>query len=444
MTINALNLLPVRTASCSVMGDYAIKKKMTVPYSKAKKGDVVNYDFNHNGTSDHTGIVYKVEGGKIYVVEGNTSKDDDCNGGAVCKRLRVKGNVNFLIRPKYTKEVTADMVVATALAEVGVKESPKNSNNVKYNTWFYGHAVHGDGYPWCEVFVCWCFAHVKETKPKPKPLPKPKPTYTGVIPKPKLKKGSKGERVIQLQKFLNWYNPKWKLTVDGKFKKKTKAAFVAWQKLEKLTPDGVYGKKSYARALTYKAKSATTAKKTATSTNTSPTAKKTAVKQTNAQKLVAKMKELAWAYGTPEKKYKYKTGAPKAICKKAMKRYGWADNKGELSDCGNFVSTVVRESGVSKTFKALHGTKTPFPKSEKGFTIIHKGKAIPAGLLKPGDIIRYKKKNGNQHAMFFFGNGKVCEASHYNVFGVIRKDTKKYNDSSKVKRDTIQVLRAKE
>lgn len=37
MTINASDLLPVRTASCSVMGDYAIKKKMTVPYSKAKR-----------------------------------------------------------------------------------------------------------------------------------------------------------------------------------------------------------------------------------------------------------------------------------------------------------------------------------------------------------------------------------------------------------------------
>ena len=41
MTINALELLPIKTASCSVMGDYALKKKMTVPYSKAKKGDVV-------------------------------------------------------------------------------------------------------------------------------------------------------------------------------------------------------------------------------------------------------------------------------------------------------------------------------------------------------------------------------------------------------------------
>lgn len=163
---------------------------------------------------------------------------------------------------------------------------------------------------------------------------------------------------------------------------------------------------------------------------------------TNAQKLVAKMKELAWAYGTAKKKYDYKTGAPKKVCKTAMKKYKWADSKAELSDCGNFVSTVVRESGVSKSFKALHGVKTPFPTKEDKFTIVLKGKKIPEGFLKPGDIIRYKKKNGKQHAMFYFGDGKICEASHHNRFGVILKDNGKYNDVSKTK--TIQVLRAKE
>lgn len=181
------------------------------------------------------------------------------------------------------------------------------------------------------------------------------------------------------------------------------------------------------------------------STKTSTTSKKavtTANKASKTDKLLAKAKELAWAYGTPEKKYKYKTGAPKAVCKKAMKKYGWADNKGELSDCGNFVSTIVRESGIDKSFKALHGRKTPFPKTEKAFKIVHKG-AIPKGFLKAGDIIRYKKKNGNQHAMMYYSEGKVCEASHYNVFGVIRKDTKRYADGSKVKKETIQVLRVK-
>lgn len=277
--------------------------------------------------------------------------------------------------------------------------------------------------------------------PTPKPITKPTGKYTGAIPKPTLKRGAKGESVKQLQKFLTWYGIKTK--ADGKWGKNTDKSFAKWQKIEKLTVDKVYGKKSYARALTYK--SAVSAKKTATPTKTSTTDKKpvTAAEKTSADKLLAKMKELAWAYGTKKSKYAYKTGAPKAVCKKAMKKYGWADNKAEMSDCGNFVSTVVRESGVSKTFKALHGTKTPFPTSEKGFTIVLKGKKIPSGFLKPGDIIRYKKKNGNQHVLFYVSNGRICEASHHNRFGAFVKDEKKYNNSSIAKISTVQVLRAK-
>lgn len=268
--------------------------------------------------------------------------------------------------------------------------------------------------------------------PKPaKPLPKPKPTYTGKLPAVKLKKGSKGEHVKLWQKFLNWYRPAWKLHVDGKFGNNTAKATKAFQRNEKLTADGVVGAKTLARAKTY-------LKKTAPA---KPATKQVATKATKQQKLIAKMDELAWAYGTPAKKYSYKTGAPKAVCKKAMKKYGWASNKAELSDCGNFVSTVVREAGIDKSFKALHGVKTPFPKSEKAFNIVHKGKDVPSGLLKPGDIVRYKKTNGKQHVLFYYGNGKVCEASHHNLFGVIRKDTKRYNTQSKAK--TIQVLRAK-
>ena len=44
-----------------------------------------------------------------------------------------------------------------AIGEIGVTERPKNSNNVKYNTWYYGSTVSGDAYPWCMAFVQWCF-----------------------------------------------------------------------------------------------------------------------------------------------------------------------------------------------------------------------------------------------------------------------------------------------
>ena len=44
-----------------------------------------------------------------------------------------------------------------AVGELGTKESPPNSNKVKYNTWYYGREVSGKDYPWCMVFVQWCF-----------------------------------------------------------------------------------------------------------------------------------------------------------------------------------------------------------------------------------------------------------------------------------------------
>lgn len=52
---------------------------------------------------------------------------------------------------------TAERALDIARGELGTKESPANSNRVKYNTWFYGREVSGKAYPWCMVFVQWVF-----------------------------------------------------------------------------------------------------------------------------------------------------------------------------------------------------------------------------------------------------------------------------------------------
>ena len=46
-------------------------------------------------------------------------------------------------------------VIKKAMDEIGVTEYPPNSNNVKYNTAFYGKKVSGAAYPWCCTFVWW-------------------------------------------------------------------------------------------------------------------------------------------------------------------------------------------------------------------------------------------------------------------------------------------------
>ena len=50
--------------------------------------------------------------------------------------------------------------IGVALGEIGVTESPKNSNKTKYGKWFGM-----DGCAWCGIFVSWCYAQAG------KPLP---------------------------------------------------------------------------------------------------------------------------------------------------------------------------------------------------------------------------------------------------------------------------------
>ena len=53
---------------------------------------------------------------------------------------------------------TAKELLTLARKQLGVTENPPSSNNVRYNTWYYGREVMGSAYPWCMVFVQWVFA----------------------------------------------------------------------------------------------------------------------------------------------------------------------------------------------------------------------------------------------------------------------------------------------
>lgn len=167
-----------------------------------------------------------------------------------------------------------------------------------------------------------------------------------------------------------------------------------------------------------------------------------APKKTNAQKILEKAKEYAWAFDTASSKYSYSKGAPKAAYKTALKKYMGKTAKVSQSDCGYFINTCVRAAGVDKSFLALKDLKDPFPSVPAAFKLVHKGAKIPNGLLQPGDIIRYKKTNGHQHTLLYYADGKIAEAGRSNYFPAIKKDTKKYNNSN-VKFSTLQVLRAK-
>lgn len=263
----------------------------------------------------------------------------------------------------------------------------------------------------------------------------PKAPYTGGLPSKTIKKGSKGADVKHLQNFLNWCMNA-KLAKDGYAGKHTISALKKWQKAQDIKVDGVFASQSKKKAQEIIKRYSPKVSKPAT---TKPVKKPVS----KAQMIVAKAKEYAYPYGADPKKWSWKTGSAKPAYKVALKKYCGKSARVSQTDCGYFASTCVMGAGLAKprSFNCLD-FKAP-PSTMK---IVHKGKKIPDGFLKAGDVIRYKKKSG-QHAMVYMGDGKIAEAQRPSAkvgksFPAIKKDTKKYNKSN-VRYSTIQVLRAK-
>ena len=100
---HAGNPLPYKTASCSALMRWAVEKGRWVT-SDYKPGDVLLFDFGHDGDPDHVGIFDHYEAGKLVSIEGNTSITSNDNGGAVMERSRAKSVIIGAYRPKYTEE----------------------------------------------------------------------------------------------------------------------------------------------------------------------------------------------------------------------------------------------------------------------------------------------------------------------------------------------------
>ena len=129
------------------------------------------------------------------------------------------------------------------------KDSGGRVKDGKVDGWFsYKQHMKGDVR---NVWICTSLKDSPAPKPKPTPTPSRKGTYTGVIPTPTIKNGTKGDKAGNLQKFLNWYG-NYGLKVDKIFGKKSVAALKKFQKAEGLKADGIYGKDSHAKAKAYK------------------------------------------------------------------------------------------------------------------------------------------------------------------------------------------------
>ena len=67
---------------------------------------------------------------------------------------------------------TAKQFVSVAASQIGVMERPANTNNVKYNTAYYGKTVYGGSYSWCAVFEWWCGREAANKYGGTNPIPK--------------------------------------------------------------------------------------------------------------------------------------------------------------------------------------------------------------------------------------------------------------------------------
>lgn len=164
----------------------------------------------------------------------------------------------------------------------------------------------------------------------------------------------------------------------------------------------------------------------------SNTTSATTSKMTNAQKLIAKAKELAWPKGTSTKKYYYaKGGSATGAFKKALdaafpNRKKWNTKSRKGVACDVFVSTTVRASGLDSKFPRGFDQQLVYKSSKfdrfscKNCNAYKKSKA--------GDIIVYwKNKAKDEGHVLIRGDGVVYEAqmhAHGGTYGHVGSTSK--------------------
>lgn len=90
--------------SVYVPGRLAAARASGQVVTSPRRGDLVCFDWQHDGTADHIGIVLAVNGQTLATIEGNTAPNDagsQSNGGGVYMRTRYTYQVGGFIRPPY-------------------------------------------------------------------------------------------------------------------------------------------------------------------------------------------------------------------------------------------------------------------------------------------------------------------------------------------------------
>jgi hypothetical protein len=97
------NAIPI-TASCASTLAWGIKNDRVIPTRKAKRGDLLIFDFTKSGQAQHIGLAIKRFNRltkTIKTVEGNTGETSQANGEGVYLKTRSKDFIVAVIRPLY-------------------------------------------------------------------------------------------------------------------------------------------------------------------------------------------------------------------------------------------------------------------------------------------------------------------------------------------------------
>ena len=254
--------------------------------------------------------------------------------------------------------------------------------------------------------------------------------YTGTIPTPTIKKGDSGEKVKNLQRFLNWYG-NYKLVVDGKCGRKTISALKKFQKKEKLTADGVYGPKSQAKAKSFLAapvsKPVTPKPKPITPAPAPVVVSKKIYSgrfpapNNNAKIVNGLAYRMCYPYGTPKSKYTFAKGSPKKEYKEGIDKVfpnhkDWPNKRQRVGACCDILTAV--ELGLVG-IKVKKDLKNQVIDTQKMTKELKSNGHYKAEDFKLGDIVYRVRKDmsGHTYTICELVNGQRYIANaHYKHF----------------------------
>lgn len=213
-------------------------------------GDIVLFDWEGDGRSDHTGIFVKDNGdGTFTAIEGNTSLGNNSNGGQVMERKRYFASVKAFVSPKcYNGE---PWVAPAVEFERGDRGAEVADFQKKLHSLGYLITVDGDFGPETQKFVkqfqlaqgqaetgkvTAVLIGMMDEALRIKNAP-PSQLTSGSFLNP----GSSGMAVRILQEALNNNGAAPKITADGVYGPATKKAVMDFQRTNALEIDGIAG-----------------------------------------------------------------------------------------------------------------------------------------------------------------------------------------------------------